>query len=239
MGTLRDSTALLIGAGPLGAPAALALASAGVGRIVLADAAPVEPADLAAQPLLSDADVGRPRDAAVARELARLAPQAAVEVAPTALDARSCARLAAGAAVVVDASSHFATMFLANDAAVAAGRPLVHGGLLHYTLQLLTVLPGASGCLRCLFEGPPPRRPPGAAPEAGVLAPIGGFAGALLAAEAVRLLEGRPGAYAGRLSGYEARTGRSRSVAVRRRPGCPACAALARAAAGPTPAEAR
>jgi molybdopterin-synthase adenylyltransferase len=127
--------------------------------------------------------------------------------------------------VVLDGSDNFATKFLANDAALRARRPLVHGGVLRTTAQILTVAPeGIGGCLRCLFEGPPP---PGEVPscaEAGILGPVAGFAGALMAAEALRLLAGERGAYEGRLYTYEARTARSRLVLVRKRAGCAACA---------------
>jgi molybdopterin/thiamine biosynthesis adenylyltransferase len=218
MSALHGKTALVIGAGSLGGPAALALASAGDFRIVLVDAATVESADLAGQPIFVEADLGQPRGAAAARRLARLFPRLEVVASSRGFDEGSASELVRSADVVVDASSHFLTMFLANDAAVAAGRALAHGGLLNFTVQLLTVVPGVTGCLRCLFEGPPP---PG--PEAGVLGPLAGFAGSFLGAEAVRLLEGRPGAYAGRLLVHEARSGRSRSVPVKRRPGCAAC----------------
>jgi molybdopterin/thiamine biosynthesis adenylyltransferase len=106
-----------------------------------------------------------------------------------------------------------------------ARTPLVHGGVLRTTAQILTIAPaGLGGCLRCLFEAPPP---PGSVPscaEAGVLGATASFAGALMGAEALRLLAGERGAYEGRLFTYEARTARGRLVLVRRRQGCPACA---------------
>jgi molybdopterin/thiamine biosynthesis adenylyltransferase len=221
MSTLHGKTALVIGAGSLGGPAALTLASAGVGRIVLVDAGTVEASNLAGQPIFVEADLGEPRGAAAARRLSLLLPGVEVEVPTAGFDEGSATALVRAADLVVDASSHFPTMFLANDAAAAAGKALAHGGLLNFTAQLLTVVPGVTGCLRCLFEAPPPP-----APETGVLGPLAGFAGSLLGAEAVRLLDGRPGAYAGRLLVHEARSGRSRSVPVKRRPGCAACGAI-------------
>jgi molybdopterin/thiamine biosynthesis adenylyltransferase len=211
MSALQEKTALVVGAGNLGGPAALTLASAGVARIVLVDAGTVETPDL-----------GHPGGAEAARRLARLFPELEVEVFARDFDVESAGELVRSADVVIDASSHFPTMFLANDAAVAAGKALAHGGLLNFTVQLLTVVPGVTGCLRCLFEGPPP---PG--PDPSALGPLAGFAGSFLGAEAVRLLEGRPGAYAGRLFVHEARSGRSRSVRVKPRPGCTACSAVA------------
>jgi molybdopterin/thiamine biosynthesis adenylyltransferase len=124
---------------------------------------------------------------------------------------------------VVDGADNFATKFLANDAALAAERPLVHGGILRYTAQLLTVIPGKTGCLRCLFEEPPPEGSVPSCAQAGVLGPLAGYAGALMGAEVLRILAGERGAYAGRLLVLEARAARSRFVPVRLRQSCFAC----------------
>ena len=226
MSTLEGKTALVIGAGGLGGPAALTLASGGVRRIVLVDAASVETRDLSGHPLLGEDDVGRPRGAAAARRLARRFPDAEVTAAERDLDERSAPALLGPADVVVDASNAFPAMFAVNDAAAAAGKPLVHGGVLQHSAQVLTVVPGETGCLRCLFEAPPPPRP-GVAPEADVLGPLAGLVGALLGNEALRLLEGERGDYAGRLLVYEARSARSRQVPVKRREGCAACGGAA------------
>lgn len=228
MSTVEGKAALVVGAGGMGGAAALALASGGVRRIVLVDPALVDVRDLASQPLLADTDVGRRRDAAAAARLAARFGGMDATAPDGALDEGSAPGLFRSADVVVDASNTFATMFLVNDAAAAAGRPVVHGGVLLYSAQLLTTVFGETGCLRCLFEAPPPPRPGAVPSDAEGLGPLAGFAGALLGSEALRLLEGAPGAYAGKLFVYEARARQSRAVAVKPRPGCPACAAAAR-----------
>ena len=230
--SMAESTALVLGAGCLGGPAALVLAGAGVGRLLLADGAIVGPADLSAQPALAEADVGRPRAVALAARLAQLFPEVAVEPVHAPLDGPAAAALVAQAEVAVHATADAAVAFAASDAAVAAGRPLVHGGVLALSAQVLTIVPGRTGCLRCLFEGPPPVGPsPGL--EAAVLGPLAGFAGALMGQEAVRLLQGREATYAGRLLTYGARAGQGRLVPVRARPGCAACDRGDAPAAGP------
>jgi hypothetical protein len=148
-------------------------------------------------------------------------------------DGRRAVELIARADVVVDGSDNFATKFLANDAALAAGKVLVHGGILRFTAQLLTVLPGQTGCLRCLFEAPPPEGAVPSCADAGVLGPLAGFAGALMGGEAARVLAGERGSYAGRLVVYEARSAHARTVPVRLREGCAACAAVPRPPAPP------
>jgi molybdopterin/thiamine biosynthesis adenylyltransferase len=222
---LVHKSALVVGAGGLGAPALLVLAAGGVGRIVLVEDDVVETSNLNRQPLFGERDVGARKAGAAAARLRELFPRLAVEARDLRFSPENAVELAAGADVVVDGSDNFATKFLANDAALRAGKPLVHGGILRTTAQLLTISPaGIGGCLRCLFEAPPP---PGAVPscaEAGVLGATAGFAGALMGAEALRLLAGERGAYEGRLFTYEARSARGRLVLVRKRPGCAACA---------------
>src|SRR5205085_1630617 len=120
----------------------------------------------------------------------------------------------AGVDVVVDGTDTIAAKFIVNDACVVAGVPLVHAGVLGFRAQLLTVLPGRSACYRCVFEEAPP---PGDVPscqDAGVLGPVPSLAGALQAAEAVRLLTGDRVAFADRLLTIDTREGRWRAVPV-------------------------
>jgi molybdopterin/thiamine biosynthesis adenylyltransferase len=221
--SLADKSVLVVGAGGLGGPALLALGAAGVGRLTLLDDDAVETANLNRQPLFGEADLGVRKAEAAARRLGRLYPKVRVEALDRRFEADSALDLVLAADVVLDGSDNFPTRFLASDAAVMANRPLVHAGILRYTAQLLTVVPGRTGCLRCLFEEPPPPDAVPSCAEAGVLGPLAGMAGALMAGEALRLLAGERGAYAGRLLIFEARPARTRVVVLRRRPGCPAC----------------
>jgi len=235
---LSSKTALVIGAGGLGGPALLGLASAGVGRLVVVDGDAVETSNLARQPLFAEVDLGRRKAQVAVERLGRLFTGLTLTAVDGRFDEASAPGLLAGVDVVVDGSDNFETKFLASDAAVRAGVALVHGGVLRYTAQLLTVVPGASACLRCLFEAPPPRGEVPVCADAGVLGPLAGFAGALMGAEAARVLAGERGAYVGRLMVYEARGARARAVAVRPRPDCPACpSAPRRSASPPAPAE--
>lgn len=223
--TLRESTALVYGVRELGGPVCLVLGSAGVGRLAIVDQGTVELADLAGQPLHRDADLGRRRVHAAAERLATLFPWLRIEARDELPESALDPALLAGADVVADCTGRFSAMFPVNDAAVAAGKPLVHATAVGLTAHLLTVVPGRTGCLRCLFEGPPP---PGAAPgpaQAGLFGPLAALAGALAGRELLRLLAGEPPALAGRLLAYEARSARCRSLPVTRRPGCAGCAA--------------
>ncbi len=232
--SLSGKTALVIGAGGLGGPALLTLAAGGVGTLVVLEDDAVETSNLNRQPLFKEADVGQRKATAAAARLRALFPAVAVDARDLRFDAANALALVGAADVVVDGSDNFATKFLANDAALRAGKPLVHGGILRTTAQVLTIAPaGIGGCLRCLFEAPPPAGSVPSCAEAGVLGATAGFAGALMGAEALRLLAGERGTYEGRLFTYEARSARGRLVLVRRRPGCAACAGMQPLESGP------
>jgi molybdopterin-synthase adenylyltransferase len=222
--SLSGKSALVIGAGGLGGPALLTLAAAGVGRLVLLEDDVVDTSNLNRQPLFKEADVGARKAEKAAARLRVLFPSVTVEARDGRFDADNAIELLRGVDVAVDGSDNFETKFLASDAAIVARRPLVHGGVLRTTLQLLTIQPdGIGGCLRCLFEAPPPAGSVPSCAQAGIVAGVASFAGALMGAEALRLLAGERGAYEGRLFTFETRSGRSRLVLVRRRPGCAAC----------------
>src|SRR6185369_12089137 len=113
------------------------------------------------------------------------------------------------------------TKFLANDAAVLARKPLVHGAAVETWGQLLTVPAGGRPCYRCLFEEqPPPEADAPSCAEAGVLGPVPGVIGALQAAEALRLLRGESPAFVGRVLRYDSRLVTMRAIKFRRNPAC-------------------
>lgn len=218
-----EGSALVLGAGALGASAALTLASGGVTRLVLADDGRVDTADLGASALLAEADLGAGRAAAAAARLRALFPGIDVGAHDLPVDPGKALALMRGASVALAALEDLGAQFLAGDAALRAGVPLVVGGVLRTTAQVLTVRPGGWGaCLRCLFEAPPPELVPSAR-QAGVLGPVAMLAGTLMGAEALRLLTSEHGAYEDRLLAYEARSARARVVSVPRRADCPAC----------------
>jgi adenylyltransferase/sulfurtransferase len=221
-------SALIIGAGGLGCPAALALAAAGVGRIGVVDDDRVDATNLHRQVLFADANVGAPKVEAFARALAARFPGIVVEPHPTRFDVATAAELSARYDVLVDGSDNFATKFLANDAAVLARIPLVHGAAVGMGGQMLTVPAGGRPCYRCLFEEPPP---PGVGPscaEAGVLGPVPGVVGALQGVEAARLLRGETPAFVGRLVQYDSRAMLIRSTRFNPNPACAVCGPDAR-----------
>ncbi len=227
---------VVLGLGGLGCPAALALLEAARARalalrLVLVDDDVVERSNLSRQILFREADVGRAKVEAAEEALRALAgaPEARIEIVCVRLrfTAESAPEILRGTSVLLDGTDDFPTRFLANDAARAQGVPLVHGAVLGWTGQLLTVVPEGGGCLRCFFEGPPPAGAVPACAEAGVASPLCGLVGAAMAGEAVRLLRGEPPRAASRLLRWNGLAGTLRQSEVRRDPACPACAAPA------------
>ncbi|HEY5088687.1 MAG TPA: HesA/MoeB/ThiF family protein [Polyangia bacterium] len=219
---------LIIGAGGLGCPAALALAAAGVTRLGVVDDDRVDATNLHRQVLFGDADVGELKVTAFARALRRRHPDLVVETHAVRFDAANAGDLIARYDVVVDGTDNFATKFLANDAAVLARRPLVHGAAVALGGQLLTVPVGGRPCYRCLFEEPPPAGVGPSCAEAGVLGPVPGVVGALQGVEAARLLRGETPAFVGRLVQYDSQAMSFRIVRYNANPVCAVCGPEAR-----------
>jgi len=147
---------LLIGAGGLGCGAALALGEAGVARVGVADDDRVDETNLHRQVLHRPERLGSGKARSLAAEMGARYSGTRVAVHEERFTPDSAARLLADYDVLLDGSDNLATKFLANDAAVLAGKPLVHGAAVGLTGQLLTVPAGGRPCYRCLFEELPP-----------------------------------------------------------------------------------
>ncbi|MCE2453213.1 MAG: HesA/MoeB/ThiF family protein [Nitrospinae bacterium] len=221
---LARSSALILGVGGLGCPAALALAASGVGRVGLADHDAVTLDNLARQILHRTEDVGRLKVDSGADSIFRLSAEAAVDKIPQKLTRENVARIIAPYDVIVDGSDNLATKLALNEACAKAGRPWVMGGVLRFFGQMMTILPGKSACLRCLVgeEGANARGLD--CGDAGVIGAVAGFVGMAQAADALRVLEGLEPAWSNRLMTADLRKNAAGSVAVAQDPDCPACA---------------
>lgn len=222
---VSEASALVIGAGGLGSPVLQYLAAAGVSRIVVSDFDRVDVTNLQRQVVFTGADVGRNKAEAVVDRLAALNPDTRVEPLPVRLSDEELVAAAARADIVLDCCDNFGTRFAVNAACAAARRPLVSGAAIRLEGQLAVFRhdrPGAP-CYRCLWEE-----------EAeglencrgnGVLGPVVGTIGCMMATEALKILSGCAPDASGKLMLYDARDASWRTLRIERDPRCPVCAA--------------
>ena len=222
---LKRAHIALVGLGGLGSPAALYLAAAGVGRLTLIDPDAVTLSNLQRQILHATPDIGRPKvDSAVGR-LRALNPHVRLSPHEEHLTADNARDLFAPYDVILDCTDNFAAKYLINDVCVAMKKPFVHAGISGFCGQLMTVLPGKSACLRCLFPAPPPLAAPESAPTAGPLGAIPGVVGSLQAVEAIKFLSGVGALLTDVLLTYDGLEVEFRPIHAKRDPACPACGA--------------
>jgi len=223
---LLAAHALIIGAGGLGSPAALYLASAGVGRITLVDDDVVDLTNLQRQIAHTTARIGQPKVASAAAAMAAINPDVRVAAVQARAEGELLDGLVRDATVVLDCSDNYATRHAVNAACMRHGKPLVAGAAIRFDAQITVVDPrdAQSPCYACIF-------PPQAVFEEvqcsmmGVFAPLVGVVGAMQAAEALKLLAGVGTSLAGRLLMLDGRIMEWSTMHVGRSPGCAICAA--------------
>ena len=220
---LLSARVLVVGAGGLGAPALMYLASAGVGLLTLVDDDTVELSNLQRQIIHDMHTMGLAKVDSAAARLAAINPDICLRLLNERLQGERLAAEVAEHDLVLDCSDNFATRHAINRACVVAKVPLVSGAAVRFSGQLAVydVRDEASPCYHCLFpeEG---EASDGPCATFGVLAPLVGVIGSLQAVEAIKLLAGRRAAL-GQLTLYDALDGSFRQLKVPRDPACPVC----------------
>jgi len=218
---LRAARVLIIGAGGLGAPAALYLAAAGVGRLGLVDPDTVALSNLQRQVIFSGSDIGAPKVSAAASRLAGVNPHVTLEPLESALDGNNARGLITGWDLVLDGTDDFATRFAVNAACVALETPLVSGAIGRWTGQVGVF--AARPCYRCLVPEVPPEVETCAA--VGVVGALAGVIGSMMALEAVKVITRAGEPLIGRLLVYDGLAGVCRTVRLSADPHCATCGA--------------
>ncbi len=221
---LLSSRALVIGAGGLGSPVALYLASGGVGHITLVDHDTVDVTNLQRQIAHGQDSVGQPKVASARQRMLQMNPQVRIDCLQEKADAPRLHELVGRADVVLDCSDNFATRQAVNAACVAHGVPLVSGAAIGWDGQISVydTRQPEHPCYACVF-------PPDTTFEEvrcatmGVFAPLVGIIGSLQAAEALKLLAGAGSSLAGRLCMFDLRTAQWDEVRLARQPACTVC----------------
>lgn len=220
---LLSARVLIIGAGGLGSPAALYLASAGIGTIGIVDSDKVELNNLQRQILHSAKDVGKPKVESAKERLSGINQDVKIVPYNMRLTSENILDVIKDYDIVVDGSDNFPTRYLVNDACILSKKPLSHGGIFRFDGQAITILPGKSACYRCLFPEPPP---PGLVPscqEAGILGAVAGVIGTIQANEVLKYILGIGNLLTGKLLTFNALDSSFRQVKVPKDPSCPAC----------------
>lgn len=221
---LKDAKVLVIGAGGLGAPALQYLGAAGVGTIGVIDDDNVENANLQRQVIHTDARIGQPKVFSAVEALRAQNPFITVRPYKRRLTEEIATDLFAEYDMILDGTDNFETRYLANRAAVKLGKPLISGALTQWEGQLSVFHPREGApCYQCIFpEAPAPELAPNCA-EAGVLGPLPGVVGAMMAVEAIKLITDAGAPMRGQMLIYDALYGETRTIRLKRRADCPVC----------------
>lgn len=221
---LKEARVLVIGAGGLGSPAMLYLGAAGVGTIGVIDDDIVENSNLQRQVIHDDAGIGLSKAHSATQRVQAQNPNIVLRPYHRRLTPGIAADLFADYDLILDGTDNPETRYMSNAAAAARGVPLVSGALAQWEGQLSVFDPARGApCYQCIF---PEAAAPGLAPscaEAGVLGPLPGVIGAMMAVEAVKLITGAGQALRGEMLIYDALYGETRKIGLHRRANCPIC----------------
>jgi len=221
---LKEARVLVIGAGGLGSPALMYLAASGVGTIGIIDDDNVDFSNLQRQIIHTDERVYMPKVHSAAEAIGDLNPYVTVRPYQRRLNAEMAADLFAEYDLILDGTDNFDTRYLSNATAHALGKPLISGALSQWEGQL-SVFDTANGtpCYQCIFaEAPAPGLAPSCA-EAGVISPLPGVIGSMMAAEAVKVITGAGQPLHSEMLIYDALYGETRKFKLSQRADCPVC----------------
>jgi molybdopterin/thiamine biosynthesis adenylyltransferase/rhodanese-related sulfurtransferase len=220
---LLEAKVLLLGAGGLGAPTALYLAAAGIGKIGLVDDDVVDASNLQRQVIHKTSTVGKSKTSSAREAIEDLNPDVEVVEYNFRLDADNILDVIGDYDIIVDGADNFPTRYLLNDASVRLKKPVVSASILSFDGQISTFMPYEGPCYRCLYPSPPPPELAPSCSENGVLGVMAGVMGLLQANEVMKLVLGIGEPLIGRLLLYEALGTRFTELKVRRDPECPIC----------------
>jgi adenylyltransferase/sulfurtransferase len=220
---IMSSNVLIIGAGGLGAPAALYLAAAGIGTLGIVDGDKVDLSNLQRQIIHFTKNVNIPKVLSATEKIAALNPDVKVNVFQEHVLAHNIRDIIRGYDFVLDGTDNFAAKFLINDACILEKIPFSHGGILQFTGQTMTIAPGKSACYRCVFSEPPPKDTVLTCSQAGVLGSLAGMLGTIQTTEVLKFITGIGTPLTDKLLTFDALDMNFRNVPLRKRNDCPVC----------------
>ena len=217
---LKRAKVFIAGAGGLGSPVSIYLAAAGVGHLRLVDHDTVDLTNLNRQIAHWTADVGRRKVDSAQEKLSKLNPNATVEALSVTISEENVSELVQGFDLIVDAMDNLPIRYLLNQTAIARGIPFFHGAVNGFEGRAMTVIPGKTACLRCLYRGPVP------ATKFPVIGVTPAVIGCIQATEVIKYLVGIGDLLANRLLTYDGLNVKFTEFKVQRNPQCEHCAHL-------------
>lgn len=230
---LKNAHVLIVGLGGLGSPAAMYLATSGVGELSLADDDQVDITNLQRQIVHSMDDVGKPKVDSARASLLALNPDLKINCLPNRLQGNDLERAVAAADVVLDTTDNFASRYAINAACIKHRKPLVSGAAIRFEGQLAVFdfSDDDSPCYHCLYTADADDVEETCS-DNGILAPVVGIIGSMQALEAIKLICQIGNSSSGRLLLFDALALEWRSMAFKRDPDCPVCSSNVNAVAG-------
>ncbi len=219
-GKLKRAKVIIAGSGGLGSPAAIYLVAAGVGTIRIVDNDRVELSNLNRQILHWDKDIGRNKVDSAVEKLSQLNQDVKIEAIKETINEANVSRLVAGFDLIVDGMDNLPTRYLLNKAAIENNIPFVHGTVYGFEGRAMTIIPGKTACLRCVYRG---LVPPGKFPVIGVTPAV---IGCIQATEVIKYIMGIGKLLTNRLLVYDGLNMRFTELVVKRDPNCEYCGHL-------------
>jgi len=214
---IKQAKVIIAGSGGLGSPAAIYLAAAGVGTIRIIDHDKVELSNLNRQILHWDKDIGRNKVDSAAEKLNQLNPHIKIEAVQETIDEANASRLVAGFDLIVDGLDNLPTRYLLNKAAIENDIPFIHGTVYGLEGRAMTIIPGKTACLKCVYRA---LIPPGKCPALGAVPAV---IGCIQATEAIKYIMGIGKLLTNRLLIYDGLNMKFTELLTRRDPDCEHC----------------
>lgn len=219
---ILNGRVLIVGAGGLGAPAALYLAAAGVGTLGLIDGDVVDRTNLQRQVIHFTPDINKPKVDSAREKIELINPDVKVKTYAELLTTDNINNIFSEYDFIIDGTDNFPTKFLINDACVFLEKPFSHGGILRFEGQTFTWTP-ENACYRCVFRKPPPANAVPTCSQAGVLGSIAGMLGTIQATEAIKYLIQKGDLLTNRMLIFNAMKMEFRTVKFKKDENCPLC----------------
>ena len=219
---LKEARVIIAGGGGLGSPAAIYLTAAGVGKMRLVDHDTVELSNLNRQVLHWDEDIGRSKVESATKKLKRINPGIEVEAIEETITEKNVSRLVAGFDVIVDAMDNLPTRYLLNKAALEHNIPFFHGAIYAFEGRAMTIIPGKTACLRCVYRGVIPEEK---FPVIGVTPAV---IGSIQATEVIKYLVGVGELLGNKLLIYDGLSMQFTELRVKKDPLCEHCSQVTR-----------